>query len=78
MIKMINDIDDNGDKFLKKLVFDNGISTEWSRNTIIGLIKSPYCKFFFDEQDTYIIDQARIEEFINMSNYVQHCVILRT
>ena len=36
----------NRDKFLKSLVFDNDISSEWSRNTIIGLIKSPYCKSF--------------------------------
>lgn len=58
----------NRDKFLKSLVFDNDISTEWSRNTIIGLIKSPYCKTFFDEQGINILEQARLEEFIKITN----------
>ena len=58
----------NRDKFLKSLVFGNDISTEWSRNTIIGLIKSPYCKTFFDEQGINILEQARLEEFIKITN----------
>lgn len=58
----------NRDKFLKSLVFDNDISSEWSRNTIIGLIKSPYCKSFFDEQGINILEHARLEEFIKITN----------
>ncbi len=58
----------NRDKFLRSLVFDNGLSTEWSRNTIIGLIKSPYCKSFFIEQGANIVEQAWLEEFIRITN----------
>lgn len=49
-------------------MFDNDISSEWSRNTIIGLIKSPYCKSFFDEQGINILEHARLEEFIKITN----------
>ena len=58
----------NRDKFIKTLIFDNEISAEWSRNTIIGLVKSPYCKSFFDEQGTNIIKQSKLKDFINYIN----------
>lgn len=59
---------ENRDKFLKSLVFGNDISTEWSRNTIIGLIKSPYCKTFFEEQGNNILEYGMLEELINITN----------
>ena len=32
------------------------------------MIKSPYCKSFFDEQGINILEHARLEEFIKITN----------
>ena len=59
---------ENRDKFLHALVFDSNVSLYWHRNTVIGLIRSPFCKSFFDEQETYIIDEKRLDEFVEIAN----------
>ena len=58
----------NRDKFLYKLVFNNSVSDNWRRNTIIGIVKSPFCKSFFDEQETNLIDHQVVREFIEITN----------
>ncbi len=59
---------DNRDRFLYELVFNNLVSDNWRRNTIIGIVKSPFCKSFFDEQDTSLIDKQVVGEFIEITN----------
>ena len=58
----------NRDKFLQALVFDNEISPEWHRNTIIGLIKSPFCISFFKEQEANLIEKKMVTEFVDVTN----------
>ena len=58
----------NRDKFLQTLVFDNEISPEWHRNTIIGLVKSPFCISFFKEQGTNLIEKKMVPEFVDITN----------
>ena len=58
----------NRDKFLQTLVFDNEISPEWHRNTIIGLVKSPFCISFFKEQGTNLIEKKMVPELVEVAN----------
>ena len=59
---------ENRDKFLQALVFDSKVSLDWHRNTVIGLIRSPFCKSFFDEQEANIVDEKHLDEFVEIAN----------
>lgn len=60
---------ENRDKFLHELIFQNDLSGKWRKNTIIGLVKSPYCESFFEEQGTNLIEKQIIGDFIDCTNY---------
>ncbi len=59
---------ENRDKFLQTLVFDSEVSDDWHRNTVIGLIRSPFCKNFFAEQEENLIKGERLDEFVEIAN----------
>lgn len=58
----------NRKKFLYKLIFTKDISSKWNNQTIIGLIKSDYCKSFFDEYSYNILNEGLIQTFIDITN----------
>lgn len=58
----------NREKFLYKLIFTKDISPKWNNQTIIGLIKSDYCKLFFDEYSYKILNEGLIQTFIDITN----------
>ncbi|SDJ24977.1 hypothetical protein SAMN04487760_10482 [Lachnospiraceae bacterium G41] len=59
---------ENRDKFLYALVFGNDTSDDWHRSTLVGLIKSPFCKCFFDEQGLKLIEKNLISVFLELTN----------
>ncbi len=59
---------ENRDKFLYELVFHDRLSEKWQKNTIIGLVKSPFCESFFEEQGTNLIEKQVISDFVDLVN----------
>lgn len=58
----------NREKFLYALVFDKELPYEWHRNTLIGLVKSPFCQTFFEEQESKLISNNMIQELVQITN----------
>ena len=58
----------NREKFLYKLIIEKNILIEWQKQTIIGLIKSNYCKSFFEEYSYELIKEGLIQNFIDITN----------
>ena len=58
----------NREKFLYKLIIEKNILVEWQKQTIIGLIKSNYCKSFFEEYSYELIKEGLIQNFIDITN----------
>ena len=61
-------IKESKDKFLYKLIFSNGISDEWKKQTEIGIVKSEYCQNFFDDYEREILENNLLKEFIEVIN----------
>lgn len=64
--KLLNKI--NRDKFLYNLVFSKTTPKHWTKQTIIGLVKSRFSSAFFEEQKDNIIKMHLIEEFAGITN----------
>ena len=58
----------NRNKFLNSLIFEKEISLEWHQDTIVGVLKSPFCKSFFDEYGAELINHGLVQEFLNLTN----------
>ena len=58
----------NRDKFLYQLIFCDSVTSKWKEQTEIGLMKSVYCKAFFDDYSKDIIENGIISELINITN----------
>jgi hypothetical protein len=58
----------NREKFLYELVFADKMPLHWQKQTEIGLIKSKFCKEFFDEYGQDIIQKEMISDFIKTTN----------
>ena len=56
------------DKFLYQLVFSKATPERWTKQTIIGLVKSRFSSEFFEEQKENIIKMHLIEEFAEITN----------
>lgn len=59
---------ENRDKFLHKLLFGKELSQKWHRNTIIGIVKSPFCMGFFDDYRNDIIEKGMVSEIVELTN----------
>jgi hypothetical protein len=61
-------VQENREKFLYELIFSDKMPQKWRKQTLIGLVKSRYCKAFFDEYGQTIIDKNIITDFIKTTN----------
>lgn len=61
-------IKESKDKFLYKLIFSNEVSDEWKKQTEIGIVKSEYCKNFFEDYEREILENNLLKEFIEVIN----------
>ena len=59
---------ENRDKFIYNLIFNNEISEEWKKQTEIGIVKSNYSDFFFEENELEILEKDLLLEFIDIIN----------
>ena len=58
----------NRKKFLYTLVSTKNISDIWEKQSIIGIIKSMYCKEFFEEYASNLLANDLIIKFIDITN----------
>ena len=58
----------NRDKFLYSIIFSNNTPQKWTEQTEIGIVKSRFCSDFFAEQETNIVSENMMEEFIDAVN----------
>ncbi len=59
---------ENRQKFLYELVFSDKITSLWSKQTQIGLVKSRYSAPFFREYGDEVINNGKLIEFISVTN----------
>lgn len=58
----------NRNKFLYTLVSAESIPGLWEQESIIGIIKSMYCKDFFEEYSLHLLGNNLLIKFINITN----------
>lgn len=58
---------DDREKFLYNLLYTDNIPNKWKDQTIIGILKSNFCKDFFNEYG-HIIDGNLLAHFLNLEN----------
>ncbi len=58
----------NRKKFLYTLVATESIPELWKQQSIIGIIKSTYCKEFFEEYSSELVDKVLLTKFIDITN----------
>lgn len=56
------------DKFLYNLLFSKNLPDKWTKQTIIGLVKSRFCTSFFEEQENNLIEKDMLQRFIDITN----------
>lgn len=56
------------DKFLYNLVFSKSLPDKWTKQTIIGLVKSRFCTPFFEEQSHTLLATDLVQKFIDITN----------
>lgn len=56
------------EKFLYQLFFCQGNDENWSNQTIIGIVKSEYCRDFFYDYYTKLLNSGCLLEFIRIVN----------
>lgn len=58
----------NRNKFLYNLIFSENLPKKWTKQTIIGVIKSRFCSPFFEEQSNNILAYGMLQAFIDITN----------
>jgi len=58
---------DNRGKFLYNLLYTDNIPSKWKDQTIIGILKSDFCKDFFSEYED-VIDGDLLTRFLKLEN----------
>ncbi len=58
----------NRDKFIYKLIFTKDLPDNWTKQTMIGLVKSRFCASFFEEQGDNIVSKGLVEAFVKITN----------
>lgn len=61
-------IKEGRESFLYSLVFSEAMPEDWKKQTIIGITKSKFCKDFFAEYGTDLINKGLIKDFFKISN----------
>ena len=55
-------------KFIYNLLKTNRVAPDWYKQTIIGIIKSDYCRNFFEENGDYV-STNRLDDFVSLVNF---------
>lgn len=61
-------IKEGRESFLYSLVFSDNLPDNWKKQTIIGIIKSRFCKDFFYDYGPDLIEKNYITEFFEITN----------
>lgn len=55
------------EKFLYNLIYTDNVSNKWKDQTIIGILKSDYCKIFFSQYEN-LIEGDLLNRFLKLEN----------
>ena len=61
-------IKEGRENFLYSLAFSDNIPDDWKKQTIIGITKSRFCKYFFAEYGQDLIERGLFADFVEITN----------